>query len=706
MTLVHEDPAAAQTDPVEREVDGSPETGADHLADRLEILMRLDTEVLRALNEPAPAYVALPSAAATSRAVEVNLSLAKRAEPFLRALRSLIMEYRDGIVPLADDDARPYYAADALRDLLEIILQTPLTLPGEEKRTERSTEKEFADVLDRTVSLTAGPEKAREPAWTLKNQTAQTLTLTGRDGTAWKLPAYGSRAFPRDPRLELKIRDELARGEVQVDQDRAKPDALQTETLWLYVWIIPGAFIAGKAWGTWGWIAGAVALAVPVTMLLASAGFRNKERLRGLTSGLPALLMQVIAFLVVLAFCLVVPAVTIFYGADLKPAVDQIVDGKGTSDDYLTLVSRAMQVVLIAIASMLPALLYYQFDRDRMSTLRDKFVHQIFRLDPEMTTMGAIDAKYGRLIDEVYGPERFGRYRKLPRGRRAPIFVATVLIMLGWLLVLLNPDVSVVTDEATIANVFEPRPTAPAFAFLGAYFFTLFALLRGYVRRDLRPKSYSDISVRIIAVVILAWVVELPFADNTTGLLVFAFLVGIVPQIALTKIRELSQGFWRSRALDAASGAGSSDDGGLAAALADPLPLTDLEGIDLYDRTRLGSEGVTNIEGLAHHDLIELLLMTRIPVPRLVDWTDQAILYLHVVGDDRAKLRSYGIRTASDLIQAFDAAEKNGKPLAILDGDTERLAVIVDSLRDEAWMGSILSWHGALTPGGETVAAG
>ena len=87
----------------------------------------------------------------------------------------------------------------------------------------------------------------------------------------------------------------------------------------------------------------------------------------------------------------------------------------------------------------------------------------------------------------------------------------------------------------------------------------------------------------------------------------------------------------------------------MAAALADPLPLTDLQGIDLYDRTRLASEGVTNIEALAHHDLVELMLLTRIPVPRLVDWTDQAILHLHVIEDDRAKLRRYGIRTASDL---------------------------------------------------------
>ena len=141
------------------------------------------------------------------------------------------------------------------------------------------------------------------------------------------------------------------------------------------------------------------------------------------------------------------------------------------------------------------------------------------------------------------GVERPGQSRLQP-GRRTPIFVATVLIMLGWLLVLLNPDVGIVDSEDTIAELFEPRQTAPAFAFLGAYFFTLFALLRGYVRRDLRPKSYSDISVRIVAVVILAWVLDLMWVDDSTSLLVFAFIVGIVPQAALNKLRELSEGGW------------------------------------------------------------------------------------------------------------------------------------------------------------------
>ncbi len=45
---------------------------------------------------------------------------------------------------------------------------------------------------------------------------------------------------------------------------------------------------------------------------------------------------------------------------------------------------------------------------------------------------------------------------------------------------------------------------------------------------------------------------------------------------------------------------------------------------------------MNNVEALAHHDVVDLMLATRIPVPRLVDWVDQAILYLHTV-DEKGK---------------------------------------------------------------------
>ena len=543
-----------------------------------------------------------------------------------------------------------------------------------------------------------------EETWTLKNLTPRRLELRGRSDALYVLPAYGCRSMTHDPYTEfVDLPREEGCGEIEVTKEPTRTE-IDYSLLSLWVFIVPIAIGAGSALGAWAWFIGSIVFLIPLLVVFVHAA-KSREKLRGVLGGLPAWALQALTFLIVLTFCLAVPAATLYYGANLKPVVSAVVDGEATSVDYLTVVCRTMQLVLISVASLLPALLYYQFDRDRLSTLREKFEQQIFRLDRTMKTSLDIDAKYGRQIDEIYGRQRPGRATRLQPGRRAPIFVATVLIMLGWLLVLLNPDVVLVHNEDEIAELFHPRQTAPAFAFLGAYFFALFALLRGYVRRDLRPKSYSDISVRIVTVIILAWVLDVMFVDDTSGLLVFAFVVGIVPQAALNRLRELSQGLVsRLRRNFSAPPTGSNDanapdeDDAVAAALADPLPLTNLQGIDLYDRTRLASEGVTNIEALAHHDLVELMLSTRIPVPQLVDWTDQAILYLHVDDvADRATLRRYGIRTASDLVHAYQTASNGDGFSKILDGEDgkpKRLEVIVEAMKDEAWMDNIRFWHG------------
>jgi hypothetical protein len=77
---------------------------------------------------------------------------------------------------------------------------------------------------------------------------------------------------------------------------------------------------------------------------------------------------------------------------------------------------------------------------------------------------------------------------------------------------------------------------------------------------------------------------------------------------------------------------------------------------------RLAEEGVNNVQALVRHDLVSLLLRTRIPVSRLVDWADQAILYLHTDPSDevhhqmdRRALAAFGLRTATDFVAAIDS---------------------------------------------------
>jgi hypothetical protein len=282
-----------------------------------------------------------------------------------------------------------------------------------------------------------------------------------------------------------------------------------------------------------------------------------------------------------------------------------------------------------------------------------------------------------------------------------------VVFALGWIVVLLNSEAG--TDEIRTSDfrtLMVPWQSATAFAFLGAYVFVLQAALRAYLRGDLRPKFYSYAVLRVVVAVVFAWVLELifgldgegnsPSSDfETTLLLIVAFAVGLVPDTLLLRLREVLRG-----------------NGFLFPDMTERHPLTDLEGIDIYDRTRLEQEGVTNVEALAHSNLVELMLQTRIPPGRLVDWTDQAQLYIHLQevseGEDskneqklhrkQNKLRSRGIRTASDLLVAADAAKCEPKRTALLgtlgtEDGCPLLETLIDAIRDDEWMRQIRDWH-------------
>jgi hypothetical protein len=374
------------------------------------------------------------------------------------------------------------------------------------------------------------------------------------------------------------------------------------------------------------------------------------------------------------------------------------------SDDSMATLGRLLQVVFVSLASIVPGLLFFLFDRQRLSTLRDRFEQQIFRLDPNVATLSDVYARYGTQIEEAYGQSSEPGAIRLARQRRWPILVATIALALGWILTLVpagslgNP-----TTPDDITQLFVPQRSAVAFGFLGAYFYTINLVLRRYARGDLRPKAYSAITVRILVVIILGWLVDATTPVPGEPVLIVAFLIGIVPETFLTFLREI----YRGRVVAPLTKSVSEN-------LDEALPLQDLEGIDIYDRARLLEEGITNIQALAHHDLIDLLLETRIPAGRLVDWVDQAILYLHIVDpaeDDTngtscskksaKRLRQLGIRTATDLLTVH-AKYKDDSALARLrraladdsQNDEDRnLEILVASLQDNEWLSFIWNWR-------------
>ena len=264
-----------------------------------------------------------------------------------------------------------------------------------------------------------------------------------------------------------------------------------------------------------------------------------------------------------------------------------------------------------------------------------------------------------------------------------------MIFALGWIVVLLNAEVDVNVLETGVRSLIAPWPSATAFAFLGAYVFILQAALRAYFRGDLRPKFYGYAALRVIVAVVFSWVLDMmmPTGEDAPLLLITAFAVGLVPDTFILRLRE----FLRDKEL--------------IAQLTEKHPLTVLEGPDIYDRTRLEQEGVTNVEALAHSNLIELILQTRIPPGRLIDWTDQAHLYLHLHRDAAKEgarhmetLREHAIRTASDLLVAYRAAESRGDEATITTmlnspNGPPLIQTVVDAISDEEWMSQILTWH-------------
>ena len=190
----------------------------------------------------------------------------------------------------------------------------------------------------------------------------------------------------------------------------------------------------------------------------------------------------------------------------------------------------------------------------------------MFRLDPTVRTVPDIEAKYGSQIESSFGDLGADSGLRLGSGRRSPVIVATILLVVGWFLIISTPEGPPARGgrvrPARVAGPAGPDGTAGrsrsrrssdrscrliGYAFLGAYVFTLFHVLRGYQRRDLHPKSYNTIVVRILAAYALALVVGVVYTGP--GAEVLLFFVGFMPESALVWLREKmsrTSGLWKA----------------------------------------------------------------------------------------------------------------------------------------------------------------
>jgi hypothetical protein len=559
------------------------------------------------------------------------------------------------------------------------------------------------------------------------NEHDLSLVLRRRDGSEFRLAPLERHETSGEARLDWD--DELRAAEARYHVILEPPTEGGFWAQVIAATTAVGAAVAAAYWflsrtGHPVWFAAALG-ALLVVLMVGLAVWRGTGRLARLGQ-----------FVLVLAFAFVVaiagPLAAVWFGTGVREVflgayVNGTYDHPFVANELILL--RATEVMFIAIASILPALLYFVYDRQRLSTQRRQFERSIMRFDPSLDRLSMLRAKYQEAMEEAFGRDSEGG--RLPPGRPSPLVIATLVIMLGWGITLLGrplgPDQAIAqvqSDPNGLVDILTPAQFPLVFGFLGAYFFTLQVIARGYARNDLRPKTYSQVTTRLLIVAVASWVIQVLFGTDRAALIA-AFMVGVLPDTLFYWIREA----WgelrlvvRRKATNRTAVAAAQDFDQLMEGLVEPTPLTRLDGIDLYDRFRLADEGVTTVEALAHADVPQLMLRTRIPAIQLLDWVDQAILYLHL-GRSRAgreyrqeRLAALGIRTATGLLCAV--AEHDAAPAAVpatarrriianalsgpaADGAAapsrgEALAaldVLVCALAQETWTGCLQAWH-------------
>lgn len=348
-----------------------------------------------------------------------------------------------------------------------------------------------------------------------------------------------------------------------------------------------------------------------------------------------------------------------------------------------------LQLTLLAGAawalSFMPGWLYVRFLDRRVGALWTEYVIHLHRLGvdnhenlPEPPSSSAYHKEwierggttrkseennlYRQKFDAYFGngASQWGESKNVSMKSEAlfPVFLVTGLLAAGWTAVFY--DVSRTFAGGDPASL----GAALSFGFLGAYLFFIQMLLRRFFQADLRAGSYVSGYVRIVSALIVVAVLYAALPELSAAVMVaVAFAVGWFPSVGLQ---------WLLRV-------GSRPLHGAVPSLDPAYPLNRLDGLNVWYEARLLEEGIEDLQNLATAKIVDVLLHTRVPVARLVDWVDQALLLIHLPAEPsrseqplfhsgtrarraaslarlhpRYYLRRCGIRSATALVRALE----------------------------------------------------
>jgi len=280
-----------------------------------------------------------------------------------------------------------------------------------------------------------------------------------------------------------------------------------------------------------------------------------------------------------------------------------------------------VQSILIAIGAMLPVSIYAFFMRTRHAVIWREFEQNLLRL-------GMKPGHYRERFDAVYGPGASDVDTAI-----IPFegILMTLVLFVGWWLVFYPPP----ADQASSQPFIRFSQSLLAFGFLGTYTNTLRLFYRRFVTDDLKTKVLVTVVIRVLIMVTIVWTitqVEWLFDLLNKGDIgaVLIFFIGMYPDLGIVLIEGLVRRVVRT-------------------GYRTQYPLSRIQELTRLDSERLSEEGIDNIQHLATADIVNLLLKTRLPPERIVDWIDQALLQFHLLPTKNdAKKEAKQTSTSSD----------------------------------------------------------
>lgn len=208
---------------------------------------------------------------------------------------------------------------------------------------------------------------------------------------------------------------------------------------------------------------------------------------------------------------------------------------------------------------------------------------------------------------------------------------------------------------------------------LGSYVAVLYYMVARLYANALSSRFILTSALRTASAVVLGWVFGIvgitAFAGEPAagaagqGSVALAsnavlFLAGLFHNMAIESLRSRARKLFGSKAVDA-----------------EELSITAIEGIDDTTAELLTEHGVSTIQHLATSEPGDLCDRTIIPLDRVIDWMDQALLIRYLKANI-VMARGLGIRSATDLALVHmhedsallnSLAEKSGLPAAAVD---------------------------------------